>query len=251
MAEFSGIRSKYYKEALREFPKVRDEDLEIMRDYLCPMEGEIILEVGSGSGFFSDYIAEMLGNGKLIVTDPSKEQLGESINFLRNNIEIREEGAEELSLDKESVDAIWSFGAFHHCFNKTKAFENFNRVLKKNGRLVIVDVLQGSKLAKHFDEKVAKYCVSGHEVSFLTKEFTKSLCFLSKFGEPEFFDLDVKWKFNQKEDIGKFLYKLHAMTKCSYEECLKGAEELLGVKEKNGLFYLDWPLTVVIIEKLI
>lgn len=115
--------------------------------------------------------------------------------------------------------------------------------------MIIGDVFAGSKLAQHFDDKVAKYCVTGHEVSFLSREYTESLCQLVGFQKPEFFDFDARWEFERKEDIGNFLYKLHAMTKTTPEECLHGAEEILGVSEKEGKFYLSWPMTMVIIKK--
>ena len=142
-----------------------------------------------------------------------------------------------------------SFGAFHHLKQKVKAFENYSRILKKGGRLVIADVFQGSKLAKHFDDKVAKYCITGHEVSFLSKEFTESLCFLTGFEKPKFYDLNIKWKFKNKNDIGIFLYKLHAMTKTTPEECLRGAEKILGIKKINEDYYLNWPMTLFITRK--
>ncbi len=247
MAEFSGIRASLYKECLREFPHARDEDIEVMKKYLAPKEDEIVLEIGAGSGFFSETLSNMVK--KLIVSDPSSEQLEEVKKLQKKNVKLVEEGADVLTLEKEVVDAIWSFGAMHHCFNKTKSFQNFARILKKNGRLVIVDVWHGSKLAKHFDDKVAKFCVTGHEVAFWTDEFAESLCFLSNLEKPKIYYLDIKWKFKNKDEIGTFLYKIHAMTKTTPQECLKGAEEILGIEEKTGLYSLNWPMKVMISKK--
>ena len=53
MAEFTGDRANLYKEALREFPHARNEDIEVMKKYLAPKDNEVILEIGAGSGFFS------------------------------------------------------------------------------------------------------------------------------------------------------------------------------------------------------
>jgi len=129
-------------------------------------------------------------------------------------------GGDKINLQKNSIDAIWSFGALHHCFDKTSAFKNFAKILKKDGRIVIIDVFQNTTLAKHFDEQAAKFCATGHEVAFWTKEFTDSLCYLAGLKKPTFVDLDIQWKFNSKEDIGKFVYKIHAMTGTNEKECL-------------------------------
>lgn len=250
MAEFSGIRSKLYKECLREFPESRLEDIKVMQKYLKPKSNETILEVGAGSGFFSKVLAEILKKGKLIVSDPSEEQLEEVKGLNKDNIEVILAGADTLDLPKETIDAIWSFGAVHHVNNKKKAFENFARILKKKSRLVIADVFSGSTLAKHFNEKVTKFCITGHKVTFLTKDKANDLCHIVGLGKPEFYDLNIHWKFKTKEEIGLFLYKIHAMTKTSPENCLKGAEEILGIyKDKEGIYCLNWPMTVMISNK--
>lgn len=241
-AEFSWIRSQLYKECLQEFPTARDLDFETMQKYLNPQENEVILEVGAWSGFFSWKIADKCS--MLYVSDPSSEQL-EAVKILwKNNIEVLEWWAEFIELHEKSVDAIRSFWALHHCFNKTKAFENFHKVLKPEWRLVIVDVLSGSDLARHFDDKVAKYCITWHEVSFFTKEYFDSLCFVSNLKDNKTTDLDVKRSFNNEEDIWKFLYKLHAMTKTTTDECLKWAKDILWVEKKSTTYHLNRPLTV-------
>lgn len=248
--EFDGIRARLYKECLQDFPNAREQDIKIMKKYFSPKSGERVLEVGAGSGLFSNHIAEIIGKkGRLIVSDPSLDQLEEIKKLKKKNIDtiqFVQFGSENVDLEKEKVDGIWSFGAFHHVKQKVKAFENYARVLKKDGRLVIADVFQGSKLAKHFDNMVAKYCITGHEVSFLSREFADSLCFLCKFEKPIFYDLNIQWKFKEKKEIGEFLYKLHAMTRTSQENCLKGAEEILGIKRKGDFYYLNWPMTILI-----
>ena len=115
---------------------------------------------------------------------------------------------------------------------------------------LVGDVFVGSTLAQHFDDKVAKHCATGHEVSFLSREFAESLCELIGFEKPTFTDFNAKWKFERKEDIGNFLYKLHAMTKTTPEACLQGAEEILGIEERDGFFYLNWPMTMLSTKKI-
>ena len=174
-----------------------------------------------------------------------------SFLFLNKNnidtIQFVQFGSENINLEKDKVDAIWSFGAMHHMIKKNQAFENYSRILKPNGRIVIGDVFLGSNLAKHFDNKVARYCITGHEVAFWSKEYTESICFLNGFKKPKFYDLNIQWRFRKKEDIGTFLYKLHGMTKTTPKDCLKGAEEILGIEKKNGFYCLNWPITIFII----
>jgi arsenite methyltransferase len=250
MAEFDNIRSKLYRAALEEFPEARLEDIELMKKYLKPAMGEVIVEVGAGSGFFSGHISDLIGaNGKLIVTDPSNDQLEDVGKLGKKNIEIFQQGAEKLDIGDDIADAIWSFGAMHHCFKKEEAFKRFYKTLKKGGRLVIGDVFEGSKLARHFNEKVDKYCITGHKVEFWTDKTAKCLCKLGGFNDCKIIVSDIKWKFGSKKDVGDFLCKLHAMTKTNPEECLRGAEKILGIKKIGGEYYLNWPMKFIVARK--
>ena len=121
--------------------------------------------------------------------------------------------------------------------------------MKKGGRIVIADVFCNSKLAKHFDEQVAKYCVTGHEVAFWSREYAQSICFLAGLEKPKFYNINQKWRFKSRKDLGIFLYKIHAMTKTTSEECLKGAERILGVKKNGDLYELTWPMQIIFTRK--
>lgn len=251
--EFDGVRSSLYKESLREFPDARLEDIAVMKKFLATKAGERILEIGAGSGFFSGVISDLLGNkGRLIVSDPSLEQLEEIKKLGKKNIDVIQFiqfGSEKVNLEKQKFDAVWSFGAMHHTFKKSKTFENLSMLVKKGGRVVIADVFSGSNLARHFDDKVAKYCVTGHEVAFWSKEYAETICITNGMTRPKFYDLDIKWRFKNKRDIGMFLYKLHGMTKTTPENCLKGAEEILGISKRDGLYCLNWPMTLFVTYK--
>ena len=244
---FNGLRSQLYKEALQQYPEARNMDKEIMELFLEPQSHETILEVGAGSWFFSWKIADQCTT--LYVTDPSHDQLEEVKNLHKSNINMVEWWAEELNLPENLCDKIRSFGAIHHCLHKTQAFQNFQKILKPGGKLVLVDVLSWSDLARHFDDKVAKYSLTGHEVSFLSKEYFDSLCFSSWLKNIRTQDLDVKRKFTQEKDIGDFLYKLHAMTKTSTAECLQWAKDILWVNKDDIFYWLNRPLTVFVAEK--
>ena len=51
--EFTVKRSKSYQSALDKYKNVWVEDMYAMNQYLNPVPGQSILEIGSGSGFFS------------------------------------------------------------------------------------------------------------------------------------------------------------------------------------------------------
>jgi arsenite methyltransferase len=266
-AEFDGLRAKLYEEALREFPKARSEDIIAMHRYLTPTFGEKILGVGEGNGFFVSEIVKSVGqSGLYTVSDPSSNQLQ---NLMQagsfDQLGIINKSAEDLDISEQSkYDKIWSFGAFHHCPKQDIAMQRFYALLKPQGKLVICDVWQGGKLAKHFDGPVAEYCCTGHNVNFLSTQYAKTIVKKAGF-QPELTEivsLPLRWQFEKKKDIGKFIYNLHAMTQIhsecktksegeQYLKVLEGCEKILGITKNNQTqkFELHWPMKALIAYK--
>jgi arsenite methyltransferase len=249
MVEFNETRARLYHEALTKYPIARLEDIEVMKTYLNPMPNDKILGIGEGDGYFYKHIANAIGiKGEHLATDPSYEQL----KNLDAKIQIA--GAEEIDVPENYFDKVWTFGAFHHCPNQTEAMRRMYRTLKPGGKLVICDVFSGSTLAKHFDSQVAKYCATGHEVKFLSESFAQSLCQLTGF-KGEIYDLPLQWHFDTLNDMGEFIYKLHAMTKLSgnYKEKLKHivreCKNILGIEETQKGLALNWPMKVLVATK--
>jgi cyclopropane fatty-acyl-phospholipid synthase-like methyltransferase len=257
--EFDGERARLYEEAIMEYPLARQEDILAMFRLLEPKEGERILGIGEGNGYFCKSISDALGlSGKYTVTDPSKDQLENLKHRVSaSNLEINVASAQEIEIQEEFYDKVWSFGAFHHCPNQTEAMRRVYKSLKKGGRAVICDVFQESKLARHFDEQVARYCLTGHEAKFLSEDFAGTLCFLAGFNDSdvEIVNLPQEWKFDSEKDMGRFIYKLHAMTLMAGDEnqkiakTIEGCKRILGVKKVAGGYALNWPMKVLKAEK--
>lgn len=251
--EFSGIRAQLYERALTKYPNARKQDLEIMHQLLNPQEGDKILGIGEGNGFFCEEISKSIGNkGTYHITDPSKDQL---INLIKkissSKVSIQQIGAQEIDSEEE-YDKVWSFGAFHHCKEQEKAMQKIHRALKKEGTLILCDVFQGSKLAKHFDGPVSGYCITGHDVNFLSEEYAKTLLIKTKFKKIKIIDLNIKWFFEKEEEIGEFIHDLHAMTligKNPYKKVLEGCKKILGVEKTKEGFALNWPMKALVAIK--
>jgi arsenite methyltransferase len=160
-------------------------------------------------------------------------------------------------MPQEYYDKIWSFGAFHHVQDQTRAIKKVYGSLKIGGKAIICDVFQGSKLASHFDTQVARYCITGHEVKFLSEDFAKTLCILAGFKEKNVSIIEImqEWIFDTEKDMGRFIYQLHGMTLIpgnkeeKIKQTIEGCKKILGVVNKNGKVYLNWPMKAIIIKK--
>jgi hypothetical protein len=123
--------------------------------------------------------------------------------------------------------------------------------------MVIFDIFQGTPLSRHFDSCVARYCVTGHEVKFLSKEFVTTLCFLAGFDERkvDFVNVPHRLCFDSEWDMGRFIYKMHALTRMrgTEEQCIartvKSLKEHLVIEREDRKYVLHFDQTGVIATK--
>jgi SAM-dependent methyltransferase len=222
--EFTGQRAELFKEALRDYPLARRDCHKLMYRFLEPRRGDHVLGFGEGSGHFCRAIADAIGpTGHYVISEPSPElfvNVPQDV-LARPYVVTQIAPIESIELPDGSVDKAWACGAFHHCPNQTQAIARIHRTLKPGGKMVIFDIFQGTQVSRHFDRCVARWCETGHEVKFLSEEFATTLCLLAGFEESKiaFVDLPHRFTFDSEWDMGKFFYKLHALSR------LQGSEE--------------------------
>jgi SAM-dependent methyltransferase len=235
--EFTGTRADLFAEALADYPKARRDDLALMRQHLQARPGDHVLGFGEGTGHFCRSIADAVGpQGKYVITDPSPELFRRVPQAVLDLPWVFTEitGVENIAFPPESFDKAWACGAFHHCTQQTRAIERIYRTLKKGGRMVILDIFQGTALAKHFDSCVARYCETGHEVKYLSEEFARTVCMLAGFPESNIEIVDVvphRFTFDSLWDMGRFIWKVHALTKMPGTEEQRIATTIESLKE--------------------
>ena len=106
---------------------------------LAPQKGEVILDLGSGSGELSLRISELLGNkGTLILVDSSPSLMEKAEFILRGKKGISfilEDGHNLINLDIRPVDAVFSNAALHWMKKDPGlVVEGVFKNLKKGGR---------------------------------------------------------------------------------------------------------------------
>lgn len=130
--------------------------------------GEIVLDLGSGSGMDSFtaglYVTE---SGAVTGIDMTEEQIQKAKTLADDsgfsNIIFRQGYIEKLPFESASFDVVMSNGVINLSANKERVFKEVSRVLKPGGRLVLADIISKQQLPDSIknDADIWASCIGG------------------------------------------------------------------------------------------
>ncbi|MGB5237047.1 MAG: class I SAM-dependent methyltransferase, partial [Flavobacteriaceae bacterium] len=105
------------------------------------IQGQTIMDIGAGSGYFSVKLAER--GATVIAADVDDEFQG----FLQDrieknsieNIEIRKIPYDSPNLKEEEVDMVLIVNTYHHIENRPEYFAQVRKGIKPKGVLIVID----------------------------------------------------------------------------------------------------------------
>ncbi len=131
-------------------------------------EGEIVLDLGSGAGFDCFLAAKKVGeSGKVIGVDMTEEMIDKSRKIAKKygytNVKFYLGDIDNLPLDDNSVDTIISNCVVNLAPDKLKVFKESYRVLKRDGRMYLSDIVLLKELTpeQRNDKELIAGCVGG------------------------------------------------------------------------------------------
>jgi ubiquinone/menaquinone biosynthesis C-methylase UbiE len=134
--------------ALDQFHAGGFEASERLAQLLCPAHGSYVLDVGSGLGGPSRYLAAKYGC-RVVGIDITEEYCGVASKLakdmgLQDLVEYRVGDAQDLPFSDESFDLVWTQHASMNIAEKPDLYAGIFRVLKAGGRFAVHDVVRGA-----------------------------------------------------------------------------------------------------------
>lgn len=127
------------------------------------IEGETVLDLGSGAGFDCFLASKKVGkNGLVIGVDMTPEMLSQARNNAVSNnyqnVDFRLGEIENLPVGDNLVDVIISNCVINLSPNKQRVYDEAYRVLKSGGRLSISDIVLMKDLTQEMKQDEKLYC---------------------------------------------------------------------------------------------
>jgi SAM-dependent methyltransferase len=140
--------------AVDEFHSRRRLATEELADMLAPRPGQTLLDIGSGLGGPSRYLAEVRGcrvSGIDLTTEfvETATELSRRVG-LAERVDFRQGSALDLPFPDASFDLVWSQNVTMNIEDRARMYAEMHRVLKPGGRLAIQDITLGSAGAPHY-----------------------------------------------------------------------------------------------------
>lgn len=117
-------------------------------EYLGKIKGKTIIDIGSGTGYFSVKLAQK--GAKVIAADVNsefQEYLKKRIQEHKiSNIELRKIPYDNPNLSEQEVDIAVIVNTYHHIENRVEYFSKVKKGLKKEGYIVVIDFFKAEDI---------------------------------------------------------------------------------------------------------
>lgn len=111
---------------------------------LGSLKGKTVMDIGSGTGYFSFRMAKAGAN--VICADVDErfldyitQKVNDSETWAKNKIETRKVPFDSPALKSGEVDMVLIVDTYHHIENRVDYFREVRQGLKPNGKLVVID----------------------------------------------------------------------------------------------------------------
>ena len=233
-----GERAGSYVQACELWPEIRSEEFKAYLDKLELQRGERLLDAPCGNGMFAPFVPSFCRYEGL---DPAPAFIGACRSV---GIQCHASSLRSTGLPCSGFDVVGSLTGIHHEHNRLELYQEWFRLLRPGGRLIVMDVARGSRVAEFLNGFVDRWNSGGHQGDFLGEE--DGHCLIGAgFREIAWSDTSYNWSAQNEEDMYAFMIKLFGLDKEPKIAEMQEAWRRLGWHPGSGRCLVPWELRVL------
>ena len=109
-------------------------DIRVLLELLSPAKNDVILDVGAGTGWIADRVASLCD--ETYALEPNENRL-DFITAKHPQVKAFSATAQSVPFPERYFDKLYTIFAFHHFPDQEDSLEEFHRILKPGGVLLI------------------------------------------------------------------------------------------------------------------
>lgn len=240
--EIFNYRARKYHEAMVLYPDARNQEFYQATSHISENGMLHIADVPAGAGYLKRYLPK---NCNYL----SHESCDGFLAIEQQHQPPTKKNLLPLPWPGKSVDFLVSIAGLHHMQDKLPIFKEFGRVVKSEGKLILLDVLENSNVARFLDDYIGQNNSTDHQGIYLNENSVHELRILDWHIDHAQIT-NFYWVFKDRLNMAIFCHLLFDIRHDDYQKTIDAIEFFLGVdelsKEEVGM---NWSLYKIIARR--
>lgn len=222
-------------------PFARDEERRLLLDALRLEAGAIVLEVGAWDGYLASQL--VAHDGEVILLDRIATEV-RRLSAMFHGMRVMQGLQERIPILSDTVNRVASLVALHH-INTPMFLREARRVLRDGGRLALVEVGLGSRVAKFLDTHVnAMTKPQGHRGIYFSPQEWRAHLTAAGFVNPSAEYRAAHWRFSSMSQAIEYCRLVFGLNPSTTDGEILVAIETLDPVLHDASISWEWPLVV-------
>ena len=149
-------------------------------------------------------------------------------------------------IPSDYFDIVLSIAGIHHLVDdeQLQFLIATRRVLKTDGRLLMVEVKDNSRTGRFLDEFVGKYTATGHSGNYLKESFVRTVAHAG-YETIKRETIVHPWVFLNEDHLFNWMSKFFGLSTISKKTLLYHVENILGISKGKDVLTVNWELDFI------